>query len=396
MKKYILKEQKTLENVINKLLNKPVNSVHEENRPYTITNLTLEKDLNNSVTIQIEGIEGAEIGKPDLLQTIVKDNKVELRIKQQSPYRNDLYTVVEVIIEPLERSAQRAAIRNIKLLNLHYSPQIDLTSVLSLYGKTSIITQTIQKFQVMLESSLNQFGYFITKVRVGFYYAADTPLLNALADAKTSYFLRDAYKKQFYNERNFFNPISKFKPQNIDAIVQNLLLDNVKSVLIIPFFGNGNTLLGYVEIFSSLSNLGNEYLQNDIESGMGISQLINFISSRCEDFTYELELSYVKEWKMFSAKEDAIDISQDGRGLGIFLSQIKDYSFLENGSKIAFSIPINKKHYLFYASVKNVKKIKSGDNLGTSIGVRIYSCDQPEGIGLLATYATQLITKNLV
>jgi hypothetical protein len=394
MKKYILKEQKTLETIINKLMNKQVNSVHEDNKPYIITKLILEKDLNNTVNIIIEPLENAEMGKPDLLQTIIKENKVELRIKQESPYRNDLYNVLEVIIEPLERSAARAAMKNIKLLNLHYTPQMDLTSVLSLYGKTSIITQTIQKFQVMLESALNQFGYFITKVRVGFYYAADTPLLNALADSKASYFLRDAYKKQFYTERAFFNPVTKFKPQNIDAIMQNLLLENVKSVLIVPFFGTGNALLGYVELFSSLPNLGNEHLQNDIESPMGIGQLSNFISSRCEDFTFELELSYVKEWKLFSPKEDAIDISQDGRGLGIFLSSIKDYTYLEPGSKIAFSIPINKKHYLFYAGVKNLKKIK-GDIQGTSLGVRIYSCDQPEGIGLLSTYATQLISKNL-
>ena len=393
MKKYILKEQKTLSTILSKLISKAVNSIHEDKR-YIITKVTAEKDLNNSVNIILEPMDGEEMGKPDLLVAIMKENKVEIRIKQENPYRNDLYHVIEVIIEPLERSAARATIKNIKLLNLHYSPQLDLTSVLSLYGKTSMITQTIQKFQVMLETSLNQFGYFITKVRVGFYYAADTPLLNALADTKNSYFLRDAYKKQFYTERAFFNPVTKFKPKNIDAIVQNHLLDNVKSVLIVPFFGAGNALLGYVELLSSLPNLGNEYLQNDIESPLGIGQLVNFIASRCEDFTFELELSYVKEWKLFSPKEDAIDISQDGRGLGLFLSTIKDYSFLESGCKVAFSIPINKKHYLFYAGVKNVKKSK-GDVPGTSMGVRIYSCDQPEGIGLMASYATQLITKNI-
>jgi hypothetical protein len=113
-------------------------------------------------------MDGEEMGKPDLLVAIMKENKVEIRIKQENPYRNDLYHVIEVIIEPLERSAARATIKNIKLLNLHYSPQLDLTSVLSLYGKTSMITQTIQKFQVMLETSLNQFGYFITKVREDF------------------------------------------------------------------------------------------------------------------------------------------------------------------------------------------------------------------------------------
>ena len=44
--------------------------------------------------------------------------------------------------------------------------------------------------------------------------------------------------------------------------------------------------------------------------------------------------------------------------------------------------------------MEQLKKSK-GDVPGTSMGVRIYSCDQPEGIGLMASYATQLITKNI-
>lgn len=393
MKKYILTDQKTLTTILNRIVNKPINSVTEDKK-YTITKVMAEKDLNNSTNIILEAVEG-EIEKPQILVSIMKENKVEIRLKQDNPYRNDLYIVLEIIIEPLERSAARASIKNIKLLNLHYAPQLDLTSVLSLYGKTSIITQTIQQFQVMLESSLNQFGYFITKVQVGFYYSADTPLLNALADAKSAYFLRDAYKKQFYTERGFFNPPTRFKPQVIDSMVQGHLLENVKSVLIIPFFGVGNVLLGYVELYSSLPNLGNETLQKEIESANGIGPLLNFIESRCEDFTFELELSYVKEWKLFATKEDAIDISQDGRGLGISLTGGKDYSFIDRGSKLAFSISINKKNYLFYAGVKNVKKPKVDPNANWNMGVRIYSCDKPEGISLMAAYATQLITNNL-
>ncbi|MCX7997469.1 MAG: hypothetical protein N3A69_00770 [Leptospiraceae bacterium] len=394
MKKYILTDQKTLTSILNKLVGKQINCVSDDKK-YIITKVMAEKDLNSSTNIVLEAVEG-EIQKPQTLVSILRENKVEIRIKQENPYRNDLYTVLEIIIEPLERSAARATIKNIKLYNLHYSPQIDLTSVLSLYGKTSIITQTIQQFQIMLETSLNQYGYFITKAQVGFYYSADTPLLNALADAKTAYFMRDAYKKQFYTERGFFNPNLKFKPQFIDSMVQAHLIENVKSILIVPFFGNGNVLLGYVELYSSLPNLGNEILAKEIESANGIGPLINFIESRCEDFTFELELAYVKDWKLFAQKEDAIDISQDGRGLGISISggEDKDFSFLERGCKLAFTISINKKNYLFYGSIKNVKKPK--DPKGNwNLGVRIFSCDKPEGISLLSAYATQLISNNL-
>ena len=78
--------------------------------------------------------------------------------------------------------------------------------------------------------------------------------------------------------------------------------------------------------------------------------------------------------------------SQDGRGLGLFLS-IKITLSLNQDAKLPFRSLLTKKHYLFYAGVKNVKKSK-GDVPGTSMGVRIYSCDQPEGIGLMASYAT--------
>jgi hypothetical protein len=96
-------------------------------------------------------------------------------------------------------------------------------------------------------------------------------------------------------------------------------------------------------------------------------------------------------------KEDAVDISQDGRGLGLFLSTLQDYTFMEPGCKIAFTIPINKKNYLFYASVRNMKKPKQepGGKMGVSMGVKIYTCDQAEGIPLLAAYASQLITRNI-
>ena len=100
MKKYILKEQKTLSTILGKLISKAVNSIHEDKR-YIITKVTAEKDLNNSVNIILEPMDGEEMGKPDLLVAIMKENKVEIRIKQENPYRNDLYHVIEVIIEPL-------------------------------------------------------------------------------------------------------------------------------------------------------------------------------------------------------------------------------------------------------------------------------------------------------
>jgi hypothetical protein len=393
MKKYILTDQTTLAGVVKKLLNKPLTS-RSENFHYLITSYTIEKDLNNSISIVVKQADGSEMNNPNLLVSITKENKVEIRIKQLNPYRNDLFIIVEIIITPLERSAQRAQIKNINLLNLYYSPQSDLTSLLSLYGKTSVVTQAIQNFQLDLETILNKYSYFITKVNVGFYYAANTPLLNHLADTKAPYFMRDAYRKVFYTERTFFDPATKMKDVHINSYTQKHLIENVKSVLIIPFFGSGNTLLGYVELQSSLPDLGNQAMSENIESPEGIAAIVNFIESRCEFFTFQLELSYLKEWKLFSTQEDVIDISQDGRGIGCYISDKNNKGFLQPGAKVSFSVLINDQYYQFYAGIKNVKP--SSDLKGLNMGLRIYVSEPPDGLELLAAFAGQFINTNKI
>ena len=393
MKKYILTDQATLAGVVKKLLNKPLTS-RSENFHYLITSYTIEKDLNNSISIIVKQVDDSEMNNPNLLVSITKENKVEIRIKQLNPYRNDLFTILEIIITPLERSAQRAQIKNINLINLYYSPQSDLTSLLSLYGKTSVVTQAIQNFQVELETILNKYSYFITKVNVGFYYAANTPLLNHLADTKAPYFMRDAYRKIFYTERTFFDPATKMKDVHINSYTQKHLIENVKSVLIIPFFGSGNTLLGYVELQSSFPDLGSQAMSTNIESPEGIAAIVNFIEARCEFFTFQLELSYLKEWKLFSAQEDVIDISQDGRGIGCYVADKKDKGFLQAGAKVSFSILINDQHYQFYAGIKNVKP--SPDLKGLNVGMRVYVSEPQDGLDLLSSFAGQLINTNKI
>lgn len=392
MKKYILTDQATLSNIVKKLLNKSLTARADDNR-YIIESYVAEKDINQSVNITIRNPDGP-MTNPKVLVAIMKENKVEIRIKQVNPYQDDFFTILEIIITPLERSAERATIKNIFLHDLHYSAHMDITSLLSVYGKTSIVTQAIQNFEHELEAILNQNGYFITSLRVGFFYSVDTPLLNEIADAKAPYFLRDAFHKDFYSERTFFNPVGKMRQNYLDGMIQKHLMENIKSVLIIPFFGAGNILIGYVELRSSLPNLGNEQLNNDIESANGISAITEYIDNRCEDFNFEIELSYIKEWKLFSERDDIIDISQDGRGMGCYLANGRSYSFLQPGTKVAFKIQINQVDYEFYASVRNVKPTNHGDK-GANMGMRIYISNPSEGIPLLASYANQLITKNI-
>ncbi len=154
-------------------------------------------------------------------------------------------------------------------------------------------------------------------------------------------------------------------------------------------------MLGYVEIQSSLPNLGNPNLSEEMESATGIDALINYIEQQCEDFNFELELDYVKDWTFVLEKGHILDISQDGRGLGILLPEGDNYSFFEQGYKLKFSILINQIEYVFFAGIRNIKTGISGEG-GYRLGVRIYNCIPNDGINLLSSYANMLIQKNTI
>ncbi|WCL48956.1 hypothetical protein [Leptospira sp. GIMC2001] len=391
MKRYRLTDSKTILGVLNRLQSVPVTQTGT-NFKYIIESVRMENGLSQNSNINLTPLQD-EMGKPDRLMAILKENRVELKIKQVNPFQNDLFDVVEILIEPLERSAARANLRNIQAENIHLSETVDIATILSLYGKTSIITQTINQFQSHLENSLIQHGYFIKKINVGFFYAATSSLLEYLSQSKSPYFLRDSHRKIFYTERGFFNPTSKMSDKELDQMLNNQLLNNIKSTLIVPLFTNRNVLLGYVEISSNMPNLGNDTLANDIESPGGISAVLSFLESSAEDFIFNMEIGYVKEWKKISDKEDIRDLSQDGRGVGIYFSGSAKEEEFPTGSKIVFSIKINNQYYSFYGNLRSWKP--GGADSKALIGTRIHTCDIPNGINLLQSYANNIMSKEI-
>lgn len=390
MKKYIITETNTLLSIVDKLSGKIFSSNKETG--YVITKIkTQSGELNPFVSVLLKrrGEIENEINK---LYIVLKENKIQFKLKKVNPQRKDLYNVYEVVIEPLTRIFDRVKIENIHVQNIYYAPFVDITTILSLYGKTSIINQKSHKFQSLIESTLNRYNYFITKVNFGFFFAVNSHLMNCLADEKVPYFLQDAHFRTFYKERNFFNPDGKLKEKVIDQMLESLLLQNVKSVLIQPFFNKRGTLLGYVEIQSNLPSLGSPNLSEEIEPATGIDALMNYIEQQCEDFNFELELDYVKDWTFILEKGNILDISQDGRGLGVLLPEGENYSFFESGYKLKFSILINQTEYSFFAGIRN---IKTGEG-GYRLGIRIYNCYPVDGIQLLSSYANMIIQKNTI
>ncbi len=118
------------------------------------------------------------------------------------------------------------------------------------------------------------------------------------------------------------------------------------------------------------------------------------MDARAEEFVFQMEFAYAKDWTQIADQGMIRDISQDGAGIGIY---IKDKEFIETktlGSPISFQIEINSHLYTFYGSLRSIK-LASSDSENHSIGVQIFQCDRQEGMSLLASYASTLIGKEV-
>ncbi|MCW7468889.1 hypothetical protein [Leptospira kanakyensis] len=385
MKKYRLTDQRTLLGIVSKLTS-TVLQERDSKQKFTLTNPVAVNDILKSVHITITTTEPL-LSKPKSLVCVLKENRVELRVKPVNPYQDDLLQVYEILIEPLERSAKRAAIEDISAYEIKMAQTADLGTVISIYGKTSIINQILTQWQVHLEQTLTNYGYFIKKVQIGFYYAVDTQLMEALATSKAPYYVRDANRRVFYTDRSFYSP-KKLTEIYIRSYLDSLLLNNTKSTLIFPFFANGKVLLGYFEIISNLPDLGNPSLQSDIEGPEGIGSLLTFLEQKAEEFIFQLEFAYAKDWETTIRTTPVRDISQDGRGISMSLPAGTNIENRTLGSPVSFQMVINSSPYTFYGSLRSLKKAESDI---TNIGIQIFQCDKPEGMSLLSTYASNLI-----
>lgn len=390
MKKYRLTDQRTLLGILSKLTT-TVLLDPETKQKFGIRNAHAIGDILKSVHFELSATEPM-VSKPKSLTCVLKENRVEMRIKQVNPYQEDLFHVTEILIEPLERSAKRANIDSVSAYDLKVAQTADLSTVLSVYGKTSIINQALNQWQMHLEQTMTHFGYFIKKVQIGFFYAADTALMESLSQSKAPFYVRDANKRIFYTNRGFFST-KKLSEVYVRSYLDSLLINNIKSVLIFPVFSTSKVLLGYFEITSNLSDLGNAALQENIEGESGIGPIMDFLDQKAEEFVFQLEFAYAKEWEVIAKTTSIRDISQDGRGIGIYIPNQISLDGKAVGAPVSFQVVINSSPYIFYGSLRSIKK-QEGES--SYIGVQIFQCDRDEGLGLLSSYASTLIEVGVV
>jgi hypothetical protein len=388
MKKYRLTDQRTVLGILSKLTNTTLTDPKTQAK-FQIKNPNSVNDINKSVQFTLQSEEPL-VTNPTYLTCVLKDNRVEIKIKQVNPYQSDLFLASEVGIEPLERSAKRAQIDSIQVKDFKVAAKVDVSTVISLYGKTSLINQALNQWQVHLEQVLTSFGYFIKRVNIGFYYAADSPLLEALSSSSTPFYLRDSNRGVFYTDQGFFSH-KKLSDIYIRTYLDNLLVNNVKSVLIFPVFTTDKVLLGYFEIISNLPDLGNAALQNDISGPQGINPLLAYLETQANEYVFHLEFSYAKDWEMIAKQSLIRDLSQNGRGIGIYLPLDNTLESKPLGSPVSFQIDINNLAYTFFGSLRSIKK-PANDNSNPVAGVQIFQCDRADGLDLIESYAAQLIS----
>ena len=146
---------------------------------------------------------------------------------------------------------------------------------------------------------------------------------------------------------------------------------------------------------SNLPDLGNAALQNDIAGPQGINPLLSFLEKQAEEYVFHLEFSYAKDWEVISNQCMIRDLSQDGKGIGIYIPIGNSMDNKPVGSPISFQIDINGLTYTFFGSLRSVKK-SSPENESPSVGINIFQCDRPDGLPLLETYASTLIGTEVV
>ena len=390
MKKYRLTEPKTLFGIIKKLENSVITSSTSDHK-YLIENCVITNDLNSSTQITLQPVQG-EIGKPESLICILKDNKLEIKVKLVNPYQNNLFQILEIKIEPLARSSKRANLENIECENIHISPSVDIATIISLNGKTSIINQVLKEYEKNIEGILYKSGYFIKKLNIYFFYEKDGEFMSDMEASRLPLFIRDTHKKAFFTHPEFYNPNGKLKERDIEKFLTIYLNQNLKSVLMVPFFVSGNILLGYIEISSQLANLGSEELKE--EQPKNLFSLLQFLEQTAEDFIFHLEGNYIKQWIPISSKEKVRDLSQDAKGIGIYISDPKKLESISANFKIAYTIKINDQPFEFFGNVRSVKPASKEEETG-SLGIKNYASNPNQGIGYLQYYAETLIGKEL-
>ncbi len=120
---------------------------------------------------------------------------------------------------------------------------------------------------------------------------------------------------------------------------------------------------------------------------------MDFLDQKAEEFVFQLEFAYAKDWEVVAKATSIRDISQDGRGIGIYLPNEALLEGKNFGAPVSFVTMINSLPYTFYGSMRNIKK---SDSDLPSIGVQIFQCDRADGLPLLARYASNLIEETMV
>ncbi len=352
---------------------------------------------------RVQGKEGRSAGLPVTVQAVETDaavgEEIVLRTNAKAteaivyPFKENLlkiriqgldetsYRVKDIVIEPVARHSARVE-SNVRVSEVLAAPPVDITSSIALYGKTSSIAKTCQMGKMFLINHLNSRGFMVSDCSIGFYYASDNELFQHLEENGKHLFVIDALSKSVHAGPAYYDPVTDLREDRRETFFTSYSRDKVRSHYVYTFRDQVGTVMGYVDLRSTMPGLGQRALSSAESRGRTLALFEEFLFEQCVDLVFQMEMFSVKQWVRIGNSEELLDVSENGRGARLTV-RTEAERILRQGSKVRFQLALNGAAHEFTATVRSVKPHEGG----LAVGLRIHRGSAENSLPLLAAFA---------
>lgn len=346
-------------------------------REITFTAIKREENINQTVLVTTNQPAG------DNVIFTFGDKVLKVRL---TPLENLTYSVKDVVIESMLRSSGRIDTQKIHIANVEFSPAVDLTSSIALYGKTSSISTVCQRMKMFLHDYLNRTGFMISECRIGFFFSADLPpVFQELETAGGIFFIRDVLSKSIVSGDLYTNPLLALPEARQESYYTKLSRERMRSQYVYSFRDQSGNVMGFIEFQSTMPDLGHQGLGTPA----ALKIFSNYLFEKSSELVFQMEMSMTRQWFSYSRSEEIIDLSQNGRGCRITLKAPSEElkKKLKKGSTLRFDIVLKGTPHKIFGTVRSVQETQDTD----LIGLKVQTGSQANSLDELSLLAKSII-----
>ena len=353
---------------------------------------------------RVPGKEGKSAGLPIIIEAVEAEDSVEEAILLRTnvpagdaivfPFRDNLlrirvhavdsntYRVKDIAIEPVTRQSVRVD-SHIQVTEVLGAPPVDIASSIALYGKTSSIAKTCQMGKMYLMNHLNARGFMVSDCNIGFYYSATEELFQRLEETGGHLLVLDALSRSLHTGKNYVDPVAESTDDRRDAFYTRYARDKIRSHLVYTFRDQVGTVMGYVDVRSTMPGLGHRGLSSPDSRAKTLALFEDYLFEQCVDLVFQMEMFSVKQWVRLGANEELLDLSENGRGTRLTIKAKEAERLLRQGSKIRFTMNLAGAGHEFTGTVRSIKPLDAG----FAVGLRIHRGSAENSMQLLEAFA---------